>query len=429
MHSLSSGIRKSLGGAIALAALAWGAVVPNRLAYAESLAFSTDDPEIEMWFYPVSSANGTGSVRDRGSSFATYSYLDDNNEVQFYGGDGSDSTRRGSVLLASDTAAAIPASLAPSRYQIDSLRVTVTLMGSVGEIPYDNTADDALELTTTGGDDPGNPIELWGVGFDGDYTTFGFNGETGAEFFNSGDRRWPIAAGSFTGPYQVYAIDPEGNDVENSVFGGYSATAEGNVAEQFTPTPFAIGKAYDSEGVELAPGTLLGAGTELVFDFDLTNSGAVSYLQNSLAAGHLGLFLSSLHQPLAHTGEIAYPDYFLDNNPGGPNTNGNAPTIELNVTILDDGMPGDFSGDGIVDGGDFLLWQRELGQSGDALASDGNGDGIVDQTDLALWQDHFGDDDASLPSVAAVSEPSSLMLASLITAASAFARAQRQRRR
>ncbi len=45
----------------AVAAFAWGAVVGNRPADAESLAFVSDDPEIEMWFYPVSSANGTGS--------------------------------------------------------------------------------------------------------------------------------------------------------------------------------------------------------------------------------------------------------------------------------------------------------------------------------------------------------------------------------
>ncbi len=424
MGTVRSWLSLALRGA-AVAAFAWGAVGSNRLADAESLAFVTDDPEIEMWFYPVSSANGTGSVRDRGSSFATYSYLDDNNEVQFYGGDGFDSSRRGSVLLASDTSATIPAALAPNRYQIDSLRVTVTLMGSVGDIPYDNTADDSLQLTTAGGDDPGNPIELWGVGFDGDYTTFGFNGETGAEYFNSGDRRWPIAAGSFTGPYQVFAIDPEGNDVENSVFGGYSATSEGNVTEQFTPTPFAVGKAYDSAGVELAPGTMLGAGTELAFDFDLTNAGVISYLQNSLAAGQLGLFVSSLHQPLAHTGEIAYPDYFLDNNPGGPNPNGNAPKIELNVTILDDGLAGDFSGDGVVDGADLLLWQREAGQSG-ALASDGNDDDVVDQADLTLWRDHFGAGGDSLPEIAAVPEPASLALVGW--GAVAFVRVQRQRR-
>jgi len=420
--SLSTEVRIALGSAIALAALAWGATVSDRPAYAESLAFASDDPEIEMWFYPVSSANGTGSVRDRGSSFATYSYLDDNNEVQFYGGDGYDSTRRGSVLLASNTSTTIPTALAPNRYQIDSLRVTVTLMGSIGDIPYDNTADDALQLTTAGGDDAGNPIELWGVGFDGDYATFGFNGETGAKYFNSGDRRWPIAAGSFVGPYQVYAIDPQGNDVENSVFGGYSATAEGNVTEQFTPTPFAVGKAYDNGGVELAPAAMLGAGTEIVFDFDLTNAGVVSYLQDSLAAGHLGLFLSSLHQPLAHTGEIVYPDYFLDNNPNGPNPNGNAPKIELSVTILDDGLAGDFSGDGVVDGADFLLWQCEAGQTGNALAADGNDDGVVDRLDLATWSEQFGKGGGG-PSIAAVPEPATLTLAiAMLTTLAATAR-------
>lgn len=414
MSFFGARLRKSVGGAAALMALGFSATGSDSTARAESLLYATTDPEIEMWFYPVSSANGTGSVRDRGSSFATYSYLDDQNQIHFYGGDGYDSTRRGSVLLASNTSTTIPKALAPSRYQIDSLRVTVTLMGSMGEIVYDNTADDALQLTTAGGDDPGNPIELWGVGFDGAYTQFGFNGETGPEYFNSGDRRWPIASGSFIGPYQVHAIDPEGRDVENSVFGGYSATEEDNVTEQFTPTPFAVGKAYDSQGVELAPGTMLGGGTEIAFDFDLTNAGVVSYLQNSLAAGQLGLFLSSLHQPLAHTGSIAYPDFYLDNNPSGPNLNGNAPKIELAVTILDDGLAGDFTGDGVVDGSDFLKWQQELG-------------GTTTAADLALWQSNYGAGAGAATNVAAVPEPATLALAGLAVATVACVRRQRRR--
>src|SRR5689334_5204415 len=77
-------------------------------AHAQSLTYATADPEIEMWFYPTSSANGLGSVRDRGSSFATYSFTNEQGEVEFYGGNGFDPSRRGSVLIAADTSAAIP---------------------------------------------------------------------------------------------------------------------------------------------------------------------------------------------------------------------------------------------------------------------------------------------------------------------------------
>ncbi|WP_428305192.1 hypothetical protein [Lacipirellula sp.] len=380
--------------------LAIGAAATPAWCHAQSLAYATTDPDIEMWFYPVSTANGSGSVRDRGSSFATYSYVDDDGNVQFYGGDGYDSSRRGSVLLATNTTSTIP-KLDPSRYQIDSLRLTVTLMGNIGEIAYDGTADDYFQITG-GTDDPGKPIELWGVGFGGAYTTFGFAGETGPEYFNSGDRRWPIAAGSFSGPYQVYSVDGAGNDVENAIFGGYSATAPGNETEQFSPTPFAVGKAYDSQGVELAPGTMLGAGTQLTFDVNLNDPGVVSYLQHSLAAGNLGFFLSSLHEPLAHTGEVAYPDYFLDNNPSGPNPNGNAPTFELAVTILNEAPSADFNGDGVVDGGDFLTWQRGYGSQ-------------YDDADLAAWKSAFAAGPNGLGSVAAVPEPHAAALAAVGT--------------
>lgn len=400
MPSLKQKFAKFVERWSAVGLLAVGAVSSPQWCHAQSLAYATADPDIEMWFYPVSTANGSGSVRDRGSSFATYSYLDDDGIIQFYGGDGYDSSRRGSVLLATNTTSTIP-KLDPSRYQIDSLRLTVTLMGNIGEIAYDGTADDYFQITG-GADDPGKPIELWGAGFGGDYTTFGFAGETGAEYFNSGDRRWPISAGSFSGPYQVYSVDGAGNDVENAIFGGYSATAPGNVTEQFSPTPFAIGRAYDSQGIELAPGTMLGAGTELTFDVNLDDPGVVSYLQSSLAAGHLGFFLSSLHEPLAHTGEVAYPDYFLDNNPSGPNPAGAAPTFALAVTILDEAPSADFNGDGAVDGGDFLAWQRGYGSE-------------YDEADLAAWKSAFAAASNSLGGVAGIPEPRAAALAAIGT--------------
>ena len=53
---------------------------------------------------------------------------------------------------------------------------------------------------------------------------------------------------------------------------------------------------------------------------------------------------------------------------------------------------GDFDGDSIVDGYDFLLWQRGLGLAGDAGLADGDADGdrVVDAIDLSVWRGRFG---------------------------------------
>ncbi|MBA3484208.1 MAG: hypothetical protein H0T51_20590 [Pirellulales bacterium] len=71
---------------------------------------------------------------------------------------------------------------------------------------------------------------------------------------------------------------------------------------------------------------------------------------------------------------------------------------------------GDFDGDGDVDGGDFLTWQRQLGQSGDWDA-DGNGDGTVDGEDLSLWRGQFGGPPGAVAANAAVPEPTATALA------------------
>lgn len=51
----------------------------------------------------------------------------------------------------------------------------------------------------------------------------------------------------------------------------------------------------------------------------------------------------------------------------------------------------DFNSDGVVDGSDFLAWQRGFGTSGAQLdQGDANGDGAVDAADLAAWNTAFG---------------------------------------
>ncbi|BBO31679.1 hypothetical protein PLANPX_1291 [Lacipirellula parvula] len=53
---------------------------------------------------------------------------------------------------------------------------------------------------------------------------------------------------------------------------------------------------------------------------------------------------------------------------------------------------GDYDGNGIVDGGDFLSWQRQFGSTATPAGSgaDGDEDGVVGAGDLDLWRANFG---------------------------------------
>lgn len=71
----------------------------------------------------------------------------------------------------------------------------------------------------------------------------------------------------------------------------------------------------------------------------------------------------------------------------------------------------DFDGDGTVTGLDFLIYQQNVGLSGqtDNSNGDANGDGTVGQADLAIYETQYGG--APLTgSLGAVPEPSALML-------------------
>jgi hypothetical protein len=73
----------------------------------------------------------------------------------------------------------------------------------------------------------------------------------------------------------------------------------------------------------------------------------------------------------------------------------------------------DFNQDGVVNGQDFLAWQRNggLNSGGSRASGDANGDGTVNAMDLAIWKSQFGTSPQSVTS-ANVPEPSgSLMLA------------------
>ncbi|MEM8947593.1 MAG: dockerin type I domain-containing protein, partial [Planctomycetota bacterium] len=79
----------------------------------------------------------------------------------------------------------------------------------------------------------------------------------------------------------------------------------------------------------------------------------------------------------------------------------------------------DFDGSGLVDGADYLIWQRGIGQSGqlDNSAGDADGNGVVDADDLAIWRSQLGTNpNAPTSAAVAVPEPNALFSACMLCA-------------
>ncbi|WP_428308111.1 family 16 glycosylhydrolase [Lacipirellula sp.] len=90
----------------------------------------------------------------------------------------------------------------------------------------------------------------------------------------------------------------------------------------------------------------------------------------------------------------------------------NSFTLKLTAAIS-----ADFNLDGVVDGADFLVWQRgaSVASGGEPSDGDANGDGIVDGADLEVWRQQYGASGASADAAATVEipEPSGAVLAVL----------------
>jgi len=72
----------------------------------------------------------------------------------------------------------------------------------------------------------------------------------------------------------------------------------------------------------------------------------------------------------------------------------------------------DFDGDGVVDGIDFLEWQRNVGTGTLHSEGDAEHDGDVDRSDLEVWEAQYGEP-APLAAITSVPEPSTGLLIAL----------------
>lgn len=88
--------------------------------------------------------------------------------------------------------------------------------------------------------------------------------------------------------------------------------------------------------------------------------------------------------------------------------------VTYDISAVGAPVNADFNGDSIVDGADFLVWQRNSGlaSGGTREQGDADGDGVVGALDLEAWKTNYGVGAATV-AVAAVPEPMAALLAAL----------------
>jgi hypothetical protein len=84
----------------------------------------------------------------------------------------------------------------------------------------------------------------------------------------------------------------------------------------------------------------------------------------------------------------------------------------LSLTANTPTLPGDYNGDGVVDGADYIIWRSTVGQTGVSMVADGDHDNTIGSGDYDVWFAHYGNAASGRGALAgqAVPEPKSAML-------------------
>ena len=146
----------------------------------------------------------------------------------------------------------------------------------------------------------------------------------------------------------------------------------------------------------------LNAGSTLLADLTGTNPtsgfGHVEVVGTAQLAGNLAANLSSNYTPHAGdtftlvTASSLIGSLSLGAMPVLPNGlmwDLDAFPNRLDLSVVP-GLAGDYSGNGIVDAADYIIWRQSVGQTGMDLPADGNSDGKVDSADYDFWRGRIG---------------------------------------
>jgi hypothetical protein len=177
----------------------------------------------------------------------------------------------------------------------------------------------------------GSPVELYGAGFRGGYTTVTFpqNGPWGVSPEVYYTNRTAYAAGFDTNGVLV--------DVSNNV--GDDETNE--ISAPFEIAPFALGQTTN-----VVEGQLMPLGSQLTFDLNLDDPLIYSYVQSGLNEGSLTFVASSLLSA-SFSGPPNYPNFYTSFSPIAsadqyPLLDIEGEIVRANVDSDSDGLPDDW---------------------------------------------------------------------------------------
>jgi len=284
----------------------------------------------------------------------------------------------------------------------------------------------------------------------GRYNAFA-TGTTGSKSINVGLNTSTAAAGLKSGMVTIDNLDvtTAGGAGRGANDGNDVATVNLSVLSHANPS-FVAGS--DANGLTFDFGMVTLGASAPTFSFDLFNlettagftagldldsiagSGDTAALTTdlslfqgaaTLAAGAGSEFTASLNTSSVGVFSATYTLNFSDENLPGAAALG-AMTLTLSGMVADAGLEnGDFNGDEIVDGADFLAWQRGIGGAASLANGDANADGVIDAADLAIWSEQFG---GGVGTITVVPEPTVACLTAVAFTVIAAGRSSHVRR-
>lgn len=345
MKSGNSGRVVGLGACVVSALASIGGV-----ASAQVVRTTVTPPQIDRWMYPFNQNPGVETTIPTFGVIGISGFDDRDSEM---------------LVVFNTVAAGVPSGLALSQYNVESVRLSVTVANN-------NVWLYEPSVKANNDPDPKRPVEVFGAGFRGPWNVFNFQNTT--TFFGG-------------------ACNPQPAQNCRSVFPAVfdSAGVAINVANQLKDNlsvqPFATGIAAG-----LSVGVPVPEGTTLTFDLNLCDPTVRAYVQRGFRDGRLFLLLSTVIPTTGGPGggDGPYPRFYTQDNPLGT-----APALDLGVRV---GTPADVDGSGFLDSDDFVAFINAFtrGCTGDgasifgpdancAFSADFDGSCFIDSDDFSAF--------------------------------------------